>query len=243
MATTYNRLIVAVLLVIACYQPTHAAGFTATRLIEDGTFTNNSMTAGQIQQFLVSKNSVLAKTRSEQLGDGANGRSAAQIIYDATRGSRTDFATGNGFGPRHPLLISVNPQVILVTLQKEQSLITGRYPLDAGYTQRALRFAMGYGCPDDSGCAESYSGFTSQVVYASAQLARNTQLASRSQYPPGRISVFHDQVGRSTAHVNVRVANAATSALYQYTPHVYFGNYNFYNFMNTWFLSQRTYVA
>jgi hypothetical protein len=64
------------------------------------------------------------------LGAGANGRSAAQIIYDYTRGQFVGgvYANSNPPGYAHyntsnPLTITVNPQVFLATLQKEQSLI------------------------------------------------------------------------------------------------------------------------
>ena len=252
MAVISYRAWFSVCLIVLCSLSTttnqvFAAGFSPAQIIDDATFTNNrSMSVVQIQRFLESKGSILAHAPASQLGDGSNGRSAAQIIYDSTRGSRTDFAIGNGFGRRNPLKIAINPAVILVTLQKEQSLVTGKYSLGRQSTHSALQFAMGYGCPDTAGCAAVYAGFTNQVVYASAQLSRNVALANRSIYPPGRITVFRDQMGSQLVAHNVMIANAATSALYQYTPHVYYGNYNFRTLMNIWFPSAgpyRTYVA
>ncbi len=59
--------------------------------------------------------------------------SAGQVIYDAAQA------------------YSINPQVLLTTLQKEQSLVSG----GAGCSTLAYAGAMGYGCPD-SGTTHDY---------------------------------------------------------------------------------------
>ncbi len=118
--------------------------------------------AAGIQKFLELKGSVLANTTPEFLiklkeADTLTKvgledpqpsltrlRSAAELIYDA----------GSKWG--------LNPQVILVTLQKEQSLITGTFNSDSDL-QRALDRAMGFGCPDYEGCGDIFLGFYRQI--------------------------------------------------------------------------------
>lgn len=54
----------------------------------------------------------------------------------------------------------VNPQVLLVTLQKEQGLI---YASGGLFQWFSYPSAMGYACPDNSTCDPDYAGFQRQV--------------------------------------------------------------------------------
>ncbi len=142
-----------------------ASEFDPNNLIADERFADTATLGGVegIQRFLESKGSVLANTSTDFLlklrepGDTAlksrlpdprpnlgRARTAAELIYDA--------ATSAG----------LNPQVILVTLQKEQSLITGTYDTETRL-QRALDKALGFGCPDEGGCSEIFLGFYFQL--------------------------------------------------------------------------------
>ena len=216
---------------------TQASGvFDAGNLTNNLFFTSPSqMSVTDIQNFLVQKGSVLASISSDQLGDGAGGRSAAQIIYDAATVNRTDFDTSDGYGPSNPLVMSLNPEILLLTLEKEQSLIDGNYVVGSSSTNSALRTAMGYGCPDSGDCNQAYSGFTNQVTYAAAQFMKNYYMAGKSSYQPGQTYTISSPPYNAAANQSVTIGNAATSSLYQYTPHVYNGNYNFWLFLNKWF--------
>lgn len=94
----------------------------------------------------------------------------------------------------------VSPKVILVTLQKEQSLLSLRDP-----TQNALDWAMGCG-KMDSGTISSYRGFGNQIWGGARALQRN-----RASWNRG-ISLSID----GTA---VYPSNSSTHSLYRYTPH------------------------
>jgi hypothetical protein len=138
--------------------------FNPSLLIPDEAFGDVGTfgSAAGIQHFLELKGSVLANTSSEFLiklkepdtltkvgledpqANLTRLRTAAELIYDA----------GTKWG--------LNPQVILVILQKEQSLITGTYNGDADL-QRALDRAMGFGCPDYEGCGDIFLGFYRQI--------------------------------------------------------------------------------
>ena len=88
-------------------RPAGAASFDAGRIIDNSVFTNKgSMSIGDIQNFLNSKvpNCRAGFTCLRDYVD--NGKSAAQIIWEQSQN------------------YSINPQVILVTLQKENGLVT-----------------------------------------------------------------------------------------------------------------------
>lgn len=206
-----------------------ADSFNANNLISDGEFVNvGDMGTSEIQRFLNDQGSYL-KDYSE------NGRSAAQIINDAVHGY------GDASGTYSGIVINsstgtVNAKVLLVTLQKEQSLISRTTQNTA-----ALNAAMGYGCPDSGGCNSTYAGFTKQIENAAWQLRYNYERAdkySNSNFQVGQTFSFDDYNGTHTGKYD----NKATAALYRYTPHVYNGNYNFWNmYVNTYKLQSPEY--
>ena len=206
------------------------AAFNSSNLIPDGTFIDiNSMDTGAIQRFLESKGSYL-KDFSE------NGRSAAQIIRDAAHGINDAAGSINGI-TINSSTGTVNPQAILVTLQKEQSLIS-----KATRDDNALSKAMGYACPDSGGRDLRYAGFTKQVENAAWQLRYNYERAQGrgfGDYQVGQSFTFSDWNGSHSG----TFGNRATASLYRYTPHVYNGNYNFWNlFFNTYRFQLREYA-
>lgn len=123
-----------------------------------GTFGN----AAGIQKFLELRSSVLANTSPDfmiklrepdtltkvGLEDPQPNlgrlRTAAELIYDASVSK------------------GLNPQIMLVMLQKEQSLINGSFN-NADALQRALDRAVGFGCPDYEGCGDIFLGFYRQL--------------------------------------------------------------------------------
>lgn len=145
---------VAVLLLV-CAPLASAANFNQNNIINDLVFDNaGTMSPGQIDTFLnnfpgscISLNSgfkaIDPTGYNPSQGYVFGGyTSAGQVIYDAAQ----------AYG--------LNPQVLLVTLEKEQSLVTGRNNF-SGYCnngdQHKYTAAVGYGCPD-SGTTYSYTG-------------------------------------------------------------------------------------
>jgi uncharacterized ParB-like nuclease family protein len=234
-------------------------GFNPNKLIEDSVFSDTKTFGGPegIQKFLESKNSVLANTSPEFIAklrepatlalkqtledpqpNKERLRTAAELIWDASQSA------------------GLNPQVILVTLNKEQSLITGRQTATPEQLQRALDFAMGFGCPDNQPCGEIYRGFYFQL-FGGVDSENNRYLGAakslmRSFTTPGgrgpAVNGIPAKVGDTITLDNtlggyngvqpqqtVTLSNAATAALYRYTPHVFNGNYNFWRFHNEWF--------
>ncbi len=231
--------------------------FNPNELISDSQFSDaKSMAgAGAIQKFLDVKGSVLANTSSDfltMLREPQNTsmketledphpnkdtlRTAAELIWDASQSS------------------GINPQVILVTLNKEQGLITGSFAPDR--IQRALDFAMGFGCPDSGGCGDTYKGFYHQLfggldAEGSRYLGSAKSLMRSFSTPGGRGPFYNGgaaKVGDTIvlgntlggyegvqAQQTVTIKNHATAALYRYTPHVFNGNYNFFRYFKEWF--------
>lgn len=134
---------------------------------------------------------------------------AAEIIYDRA------------------IINKVNPKFILVLLQKEQGLIEDPSP-----QQSQLDWATGYGCPDGDGCNIRWQGFWKQVNSASLQFRDYMDNPYLYTYKAGQTYTFTN-TGRDP--MTVTPANRATAALYNYTPHVYNGNYNFHRIWQRYF--------
>lgn len=198
-------------------------------LVSDADFLDvNAMSAADIQAFLVSKGSYLASAPASQLGTGANGRTAAQIIYDAAKGLY-DAAVGCAHGfCVNSSTGTISPKTILITLQKEQSLIT-----TTTYNENGLKKAMGYGCPDGGSCDSTYYGFSNQVGWGAWQLRYNTMASENwvTPYYVGRVTSIADWDGVRSVYFS----NRATASLFRYTPHTFYGNYNFWKLGIDWF--------
>ena len=232
------------------------AKFDPGFIISDYQMSNyTSMTEAEIQKFLTAKNpcnnrdegayqELVAKypnikwhfenghficLSEEKFGDGeviGRGETAAHIIWQAAQ----DY--------------KINPQVIIVLLQKEQGLITDNYP-----NSRQYRAATGYGCPDTAACSSKYYGFKNQVRNA-ASLFRTVLNGGWTNYPLGNNYIqYNPNAACGGSVVNVR--NLATSSLYRYTPYQpnaaalaagygtascgAYGNRNFYLYFEDWF--------
>ncbi|HLD30814.1 MAG TPA: hypothetical protein VJB41_01260 [Patescibacteria group bacterium] len=167
----------------------------------------DSMSLSQIQQFLENKRSGLAWYSAIDT-DGVN-RPASEIIWRAAQTNR------------------INPKVILVTLQKEQSLIQTTRP-----NQYQLDWATGYGVCDSCNVLDptlqKYKGFAKQVD--------GTAGWKRWYLDNATILSWLKQPGQAYAIDTYTVipANLATASFYTYTPH-YHGNYNFWKIWGEWF--------
>ncbi len=141
---------------------------------------------------------------------------------------------------------NISPKVLLVMLEKEQSLITSRKPTSYAYER-----AMGYACPDTAPCNTQYFGFFNQVYAAASRFQQYTATPSRWNYKIGRVGIqYHPNAGCGWNWVDIR--NQATANLYIYTPYqpdaaalanLYgtggscstYGNRNFWRLYNDWF--------
>lgn len=160
----------------------------------------------------------------------SKGRSAAKMIKDVSN--------------KH----DINPQVLLVLLQKEQSMIEDVWPWIVQYQS-----ATGFGCPDTAECDPKWRGFYNQINEAAKMFDEiMDQDSSRTNwYPPGENDILYHP-NTSCGSDTVYVRNLATSALYNYTPYqpnqaaldnLYgtgnscstYGNRNFWRDFTDWF--------
>ncbi|MBQ3325638.1 RICIN domain-containing protein [Candidatus Saccharibacteria bacterium] len=222
-------------------------GFNAGDIISDYVMADyTSMSEGDIQQFLKSKNPCNDTNLSKaayyswhnyhienghyvcMADESFDGESAAHIIWQAAQ----DY--------------HINPKVLIVLLEKEQGLVTDTWP----NSDLQYRSATGYGCPDHGDCNADYYGFKNQIRNA-AELYRWILDNGSKYYPVGYNNILYNPdsgCGSSTVYV----ANRATAALYQYTPYQpngavldasvgqvvgcgAYGNLNFYYYFTEWF--------
>jgi len=232
--------------------------FNPGSLISDAAFSDTQTFGGAagIQKFLEIRASVLANTDpaflvglkepnaillKQALDDPEPSlpslRTAAQLIWDASQ------STG------------LNPQVILVTMEKEEGLIDQQYKSPQAQAT-AIDHAMGFNCGDAVGCWNLFPGFYYQLfgnldssgnryLGAAKSLMKSfSTTGGRGPAQNGSISkvgqtiIIDNTLGgydNISAQENVTLSDNATAALYRYTPHVFNGNYNFWKFFQAWF--------
>lgn len=233
---------------------TSLAGFKPGNIISDAVFTDEkTMSEAQIQSFFNSKVSKCVVGKDENgkpfvcLKDfrinsvnmpadgycsgykGATNETAARIIYKVAQAC------------------NINPQVLIVMLQKEQGLVTHVWPSGWRYDM-----ALGQGCPDTAPCDPQFVGFFHQIYGAGRQMQIYMEGRWFTWYAPGNTWGILYHPNESCGRGNVYVANKATSALYYYTPYQpnaaamragygegdgcsSYGNRNFYNYFTDWF--------
>jgi len=204
-------IILAISLLVLPFQHVAALDFNPNYLISDEEILNSgSMSSSEIQRFLDSKTGLLKSylVSVDVADEPYRELLAAEYIYYISQ------KTG------------INPKFLLVLLQKEQSLITEENP-----TARNLDFATGYGCPDSGSCSERWRGIAKQINSAALQFKDYMENPQDYHYQVGGVYTFSDY-----GQVNVVTpTTVATAGLYNYTPHVYNGNYNFWKLWNEWF--------
>lgn len=115
----------------------------------------------------------------------------------------------------------INPQVLIVLLQKEQSLISDTWPWDIQYDK-----ATGVSCPDSYpaewapyNCDPDYLGFFKQMYYGAHRFKKYKANASNYNYKAGRNNTIYWNPNANCGTSNVFIENQATAALYIYTPY------------------------
>ena len=187
-------------------QVSRAAEFDPNFIISDQDLTDRSaMSTSQIQHFLAGKTGQLSGYRTNN--PSSQSKTAAEIIYDAAQ------------------YYFISPKFLIVTLQKEQSLVTDPDPV-----QYQFDWAAGYGvcdsCSTDDPGIQKYKGFFNQVNWS----------AKRNRYYIDTAGQWNFKVG-NTYEIDgqtVTMGNQATVNLYTYTPHIH-GNLLFWSIWNNWF--------
>lgn len=249
------------------------ADFQAGRIIDDGVFfSSQGIGASDIQGFLNSKVPSCDTYGTQPYGG------TTRAAYGASRGYPAPYICLKDYSQETPTKTAesglcnqynggnksaawiihdvsaacgINPKVLLVLLQKEQSLVTDDWPWSIQY-----RSATGYGCPDTAPCDTEYYGFFNQVYNAARQFKRYNRDQILFRYRAGRDNYIQYNPNAGCGGSNVYIQNQATAGLYNYTPYqpnasaltnLYgsgdscgaYGNRNFWRMFNDWFGSTR----
>ncbi len=214
--------LVAIILGMVWFAPTAKAApgsFNANLVIFDDEMTNyQGFSTDWVQAFLNNQPGVL---KSYTTG----GKSAAQIIYETAA------------------KYHINPQFLLANMQKESSILT-RTSFGSLGQQYYLDWVMFYGwC--DSCSTGSNKGFANQVEAAAWQFRRYVDQIAVNGYTtyggwgPGitkSMQCIASDANRGLCTngttIQITPGNAATAALYAYTPHPG-GNYSFWSIWKT----------
>ncbi|MFF1634364.1 hypothetical protein [Leifsonia sp. NPDC058248] len=187
-------------------------GFDPGDIISDDSFFNPyAMTAADIQDFLGDR-TCRPKDGVPCLADFRMDTPYVPASKDrctAMHGRRDESASS--IIARVAAACTISPRVLLVLLQKEQSLLTA--PSASGYQK-----ATGYACPDTAACDKKYFGFFNQVYRAAWQFREYTVHPTDWRYRIGSNRIqYHPNARCGTSEVNI--VNQATANLYNYTPY------------------------
>jgi uncharacterized protein with LGFP repeats len=233
--------------------------FDAGNIISDAVFFDSlSMDAGAVQRFLDAKGASCVAAEMPCLKDYRQDTAdqAVDPMCAGYRGARAETAAA--IITKVAASCGISPRVLLVLLQKEQSLVTRKTPTVYAYTH-----ATGFACPDTAPCNPAFSGFVSQVYFAARQFQRYKIESSRYGYKAGRVNTiqYHPNIACGTSQVFI--ANQATAGLYNYTPYrptdaalysgpagvpssspdaacAAYGNRNFWTYFTDWFGSTQS---
>jgi hypothetical protein len=235
------------------------AGWDPGNIMTDDIFTNSgALNPTQIQAFLESKNPSCDTwgTQPSEFGGGTRAQWGTAHGVPPPYTCLKDYVEG-GIGSAHIIYnaaqtFQINPEVLIVLLQKEQGLVTDQWPLPSQY-----RSATGYGCPDTAACDSQYYGLTNQIQWA-ARMFRAIQNNSPTWYTPYVVgnNYIRYSPDSSCGGSTVNIRNRATQALYNYTPYQpnaaalaagygtapcgAYGNRNFFLYFTDWFGSTTT---
>ncbi len=271
----FISLLTAAVLIVFGLQPAYAASgntFKADRIIDDAIFFNTAqLSVTDIQNFL---NSKVPTCDTNHTGSGSNQppftclKDYSQTISDRAADQYCTGAVSAGTKSSAQIIkdvanaCGINAAVLIVLLQKEQSLITDTWPWASQYEK-----ATGYYCPDDPSrpgwCDPEYAGFFNQVWYAARQFQRYVKQPGSFNFAVGRASSVLFQANRpSCGGTTLTMQTRATAALYNYTPYqpsqaaldylygvapgdpntpgtpaycAAYGNRNFWRLFNDWF--------
>lgn len=228
-----------------------AAEFNAGNIIDDAVFYDSqALDANAIQNFL-----------NQQVRTCRSGYTCLKDYRQNTDNRPADkYCNGYGGAANESAATiidkvarscGISQKVLLVLIQKEQSLVTDTAPSDWSY-----RAATGQGCPDTAACDSSTAGFFYQVYYAARQYEIYRLNPTWWGYQAGRWNNILYNPDRNCGTKSVYIENQATAGLYIYTPYTpnaaalnnlygtgdgcsSYGNRNFWRIFTDWFGSTR----
>ncbi|MEM6997330.1 MAG: VCBS repeat-containing protein [Patescibacteria group bacterium] len=243
----------------------NGADFPHGRIIDDEIFTDSStMTVAEIQEFFESKVSGGACDRNRptynddfpppytclfefQQNPVTNENNYGQFEPDGTPSSVPGGISAAEIVWQAAQDHDINPQVLIVLLQKEQGLVTDNWPWTRQYSR-----ATGYLCPDTAPCDPAQADFYKQVDGAANLFRFYLDNLDIYWYGIGQNNIYYHPDLARCGTKSINIENAATVALYLYTPYTpnqaaldnlygtgdscsAYGNRNFWRYFNDWF--------
>ena len=167
------------------------AQFNKNNVVSDVEFQTSTVSVADVQRFLVK---TPYGTKSVLAAYTENGKTAAQILHEESVKYR------------------ISPIAMLARVQTEQGLIS-----KTTATKSQTDIAFGCGCPDSASCAAKYYGLANQAACAAGSLRWSID----RQTAGSTISGWRKGVSKKTLdQLDIVPENAATAALYTYTPWV-----------------------
>ena len=230
------------------------SAFDPGLIISDPVFYDfGTMSVAEIQKFLNSRvetcradaaGPACLKDYREDIIERAAETGRCQAIKPKTQATAAEiiYTIANACG--------INPKVLIVTLQKEQGLVTSTKP-----TAYMYRAAMGYGCPDSDPaiCGKVFVGLSNQLFRAASQLRwYGNPEGSFTYLKPGKTVSVRYSPKADCGTRSFQMKSQATANLYYYTPYTpnqaaldnlygtgdgcsAYGNRNFWRFFHDWF--------
>ena len=215
-------------------------------------YDSRSMTEAQIAQFIAAQGASCTPSAGNTCLKDYRETTPTRPATSLCTGTYTGAAdeTAAAIISKVGIACGINPQVLLVTLQKEQGLITAT----AGKAPATYARALGFGCPDNTGgvCSAEYAGFANQVYSAAQQLQRYAANPTSYAHRAGAINNIRFSPDASCGSSPVFIQNQGTASLYNYTPYQpnaaalaagtgtgdacsSYGNRNFHIYFKQWF--------
>ena len=200
-------------------QAATGSAFDPGNIVSDAVFYNSSaMSVEAIRTFLLSEGEGCTGAWClKNLRISTPGQPADQYCQAYAGGTNEDAATVIA---KFSTACGINPQVMLVTLQKESGLLS-RTDTTAG----TYNAAWGWHCPDtgpggSANCDPAYAGFFNQGYGMAKQWARYRVDPGKYNYRAGQtVNILWNVVESGCGGAPVTIKNQATASLYNYTPY------------------------
>lgn len=193
--------------------------FDAGEIISDAVFYNSAaMTASQVNAFIQEKGAACQGEFCLRNLRVSTPNVAADKYCAAYAGGTNETAAA--IIAKVSVACRVNPQVMLVTLQKESALLTKTSVSLASYNA-----AWGWHCPDTgpggtANCNPAYAGFFNQAMGMAKQWSRYVVDPLKYNYQAGETTqILWNVVESGCGSGPVTIRNTATASLYNYTPY------------------------
>lgn len=230
------------------------SAFDPGLIISDPVFYDfGTMSVGDIQKFLDSR---VETCRADSTGPACLKDYREDILERAAETGRCNAIKPKTQATAAEIIYTIanacgiNPKVLIVTLQKEQGLVTSTKP-----TAYMYRAAMGYGCPDSDPaiCGKVFVGLSNQLFRAASQLRwYGNPEGSFTYLKPGKTVSVRYSPKADCGTRSFEMKSQATANLYYYTPYTpnqaaldnlygtgdgcsAYGNRNFWRFFHDWF--------